>query len=50
MKKYHMVRMDEHAHIILEWAKEQLRKKGIATPSHSDAVRYLKHMGETSDV
>lgn len=36
------ISIDDNAHDILLWAKEQIRKTGFEKPSHSDAIRYLK--------
>lgn len=36
------ITVDDNAHDILMWAKEQIRKGGVESPTHSDAVRFLK--------
>lgn len=38
------IAVDNSAHEILLWAKDQCIKKGIENPSHSDAVRWLKEI------
>jgi len=36
------INIDDGAHDILVWAKKQLQGEGFESPSHSDAIRYLR--------
>jgi hypothetical protein len=38
--------IDQNAHDILNWAKEKAQGDGIESPSHSDAIRWLKNQTE----
>ena len=38
-----VIRIDNNSRAILLWAKEQLKKRGVEHPTHSDAIRWLKN-------
>ncbi|MFH1404432.1 MAG: hypothetical protein ABIH11_09210 [Candidatus Altiarchaeota archaeon] len=41
------ISIDENAHKILLWAKNQCIREGIERPSLSDAVRQLKNLSDS---
>jgi len=41
-----MFKVDDNAIEILKKAKEEMRAQGIASPSYSDAIRYLAQKAE----
>jgi len=40
------IRIDNGAHKILLQVKEDMKRKGIENPTHSDAIRYLRRLSE----
>lgn len=42
MTETKMITVDHNAHEMLMWAKRQIQRTGVKSPSHSDAIRYLR--------
>ena len=42
MSETKRITVDHNAHEMLLWAKRQLQRTGVKSPSHSDAIRYLR--------